>query len=122
MRDFPARLCFRAIPAVPHHPLEQQHWLGPAQGHTEIAGKLLEPKCQPLSHTDLVFREQCTHCSALEPGQHQSKARGAWGVTRDAKSCGGFGSCLIPSSSWTRNSIPCPVCAHSFPLSGAPCL
>lgn len=65
------------------------------------------------------------HCSALD----QSKVRGAWGVTREAKSCGGFGSCLIPASSWTRNSqglvpgcIPCPACAHSLPLSGAPCL
>lgn len=60
MRDFPARHCFRAIPAVPHPSLEQQFWQGLSQGHTEMAGKLLKPRCQPLSHTDLVFREQCT--------------------------------------------------------------
>lgn len=34
------------------------------------------------------------HCSAVD----QSEVRGAWGVTREAKSCGGFGSCLIPAS------------------------
>lgn len=133
MRDFSARHSVRAIPAVPHPSLEQQCCHGPAQGHTEMSGKLLKPtQCQPWSHTDPVFWEQCTslwhsECSGPRSGSKQSQKGSV--VSREAKSCGGFGSCLIPSSSWTRNSrgnvpgcIPCLVCAHSFPLSGALCL
>lgn len=122
VRDFPARLYFRAIPAVPHPSLEQQHWHSPAQGHTEMAGKLLKPKCQSLSCMELVFQEQHTlQCSGPRSGSKRSQ-KGS-GVAREAKSCGGFGSCLIPSSSRARSSqgnvpgdIPNPACAiHSLP-------